>query len=704
MPGKQDQSCDSRNRLLGDLSDNESRGYRITWLITASIFVGLFGYMTLCFWAPAHSGVDQNGYLVGGRQYAHSLTTKFIPATPYEYVGNMWVMVGDKPGVYYPKYPLGMPILYAIMLWIGGAKHGVVWAFYISPAGMIAAVAGMFFLGRALAGSFAGLLSAMLLAFSQVMLVLANNPNSHAACVGFVVWGMFFLLRWWQTQSIWRGLLAGFFLGFACLIRYTEGLLVLPLAFAVLWSISWHNHSNWRLKAAGILFILGLVISAASFWLRRSFYIDIAFCLLGLGLCVQWKRFLWSIPPAVGWLIPVGYLLIFNKIAMGSWTGYDTTNESGFAEGSFAYNFFFAEAGKAAFTWAKVVATWEQVVRTFHDTGMLFSLPLGLAGIAMVFRRSWQFGIVLLLWLIPGVLLYASYYWSPDRGVSYARFFVTFFPVLTLGAAVCIRHGIIGSDDFGLRRKSIAMPIAAGLVVALAVGIGAYRAALGLEDGSPSPNQSLAGMHRQYTSLAVAGDVIHKNIPDNAVVFADGPRMAEGMMNYGQFMGRFELYQFNAFTDSVMRAFLARREPDPNDPNPLQQRRRDYMTELYKSKTQKDLYADQQGIVKDALAKGRRVFVLGTKASSLAFEQQFFPGSLYQIRFVTRWGDQVEPMFGKTDAPKAPDGRWRGGVGGNPRRFGPGGPNARGGFNDWTNNSWQLVEIVLRPPPTTQPE
>ncbi len=649
----------STSRLLCDLSDNESKAYQITWLISAAIFVGLFAFMTLCFWAPAHPGVDQNGYLVGGRQYARSLTTKFIPATPYEYVGNMWVMVGDKPGVYYPKYPLGMPILYAIMLWIGGAKHGYVWAFCISPAGMIAAVAGMFFLGRALAGSFAGLLSAMLLGFSQVTLVLANNANSHAACLAFVVWGMFFLLRWWQTNSIWRGLLGGFFLGYACMIRYTEGLLILPLAFAAVCTIRWS----------------------------------------------QWRSYLRAAVPFLGWILPVGYLLIFNKIAMGSWTGYDTTNESGFSEGSFWHNFWYADAGKAAFTWGKVLLTWEQVVRTFHDTGMLFSLPLGLAGLAMVFRRSWRFGILLLLWLIPGILLYTSYYWSPDRGVSYARFFVTFFPALTLGAAVCVRHGIVGSDDFGQRRKSIAMPIAAGLVVALAAGIGAYRAANGLEDGAAMSNQSLVGMQRQYTSLSVAGDVLHKLVPNNAVLFADGPRMADGMMNYGQFMGRFELYQFNAFTDSAMRAFLARREPDPNDPNPLQQRRREYMAEIYKGKTLRDLYSEQQRIVQDAFSKGRRVFVVGTKASVLAFDQQFFPSNPYEVRFVTRWSDQVEPMFGNNESPKASESRGRGGFGGNPRRFGPPSPNARGGFSDWTSTSWQLVEIVLRSPaPTTRPK
>jgi len=336
---------------------------------------------------------------------------------------------------------------------------------------------------------------------------------------------------------------------------------------------------------------------------------------------------------------------------------------------------------------------------------MLFTFPLALAGLAMVFRRSWQLGVVLLLWLIPGILLYTSYYWSPDRGVSYARFFVTFFPAFALGVAVCIRHGIVGSDDFGIRRRSVVTPIAAGIVVAAAAGVGLYRACTGLEDGAPTPNQSLVGMHRQHISLAVAGEAMAKNIPGDAVVFADGPRTSEGLMNYGQFMGTYQLFQFNSFTDSVMRVFLAKRDPDPTDPNPLQPRRREYLAEVYKGKTQQDLVNEQQRIVKDAFASSRRVFLIGTKASVPAFENQFFPTASYDFHTVTRWTDQVEPMFGSIEPPKPADAR-RGPFANNPRRpqGGPPGANARGGFNEWTSSAWQLVEVTQRKSPTTQPK
>jgi len=619
-------------RVLPRLAVAEEPAYRFMWLGMLAVFVGLFGFMTITFWAPAHPGVDQNGYLVGGKQFAKTYSTEFTPANPYEYVGNMWVMVGDKDGTYYPKYPLGLPVLYAIMLWIGGAAHGHVWAFYISPVSMIAAVVGMYFLARTVAGSFAAMMAAILLATSQTTLVLANNPNSHSSCLAFVVWGMFFLLRWWQTNSIWRGLLGGFLLGYACTIRYTEGLLILPIGLAMICSLRW----------------------------------------------TVLRSYLRALMPAVGWIIPVGSLLVFNKIHMGSWTGYDTTNES------------------VGFTWQKFTETWEQVVRTFNDQGMFFTLPLGIAGLAMVFRRSWQYGLLLLLWVIPGIALYTSYYWSPDRGVSYARFFVTFFPGILVGVAVCIRYGIIGSDDFGKPRRSVAMPIAAGVVVLAGSAIGLYRATLGMEDGQRLPMSSLAGMHRQYTSLAVSGDIMAHNIPAKSIVIADGPRMAEGMMNYGQFMGDWEMYATNAFTPSVMRAFLAKKEVDPNDPNPLQPRRREYLYEIYNKKSEADLLEDQQHIVLTGLENGRHVFLVGTKASVATFQQKFFPSDVYETKLVARWNDQIEPIrhIDDTDKPAADTKARQPFMGGGGRQRGGGG--ARGGFGEWTTSSWQLVEVTLR--------
>src|SRR5205809_2852872 len=79
----------SRLEPLGDL---ESRAYRFVWLLVLAIFVALYAMMLATFWAPADGGVDQNAYLVGGKQLAQTLSTKFTPANPFQYVGQMFVM------------------------------------------------------------------------------------------------------------------------------------------------------------------------------------------------------------------------------------------------------------------------------------------------------------------------------------------------------------------------------------------------------------------------------------------------------------------------------------------------------------------------------------------------------------------------------------------------------------------------------------
>ncbi len=634
-------------RLLPGLGDSESLSYRLGWLFVAAIIVALVAKMTFAFWAPAHGGVDQNGYLMGGRQFAHTLSTKFVPESPYQYVGDMWVMMG-KDGTYFPKYPLGMPVLYAIMLWIGGAKHGTTWAFMVSPVSMIMATAGMFYVARALAGSFAATLAAILLATSQFTLELANNPNSHSACLAFVVWGMFFLLRWWQTNSIWRGLLAGFLLGYACTIRYTEGLLCLPIALAAICSIRWTN----------------------------------------------WRTYIRAFVPTMGWIVPVGYLLLFNRVAMGSWTGYDSTNESD------------------AFTWHKFVDTWEQVVRMLNDRGMVFTLPLGLIGIAMVFRRSWQLGIMLVLWLIPGVALYTSYYWSPDRGMAYARFFVTFLPPLILGAAVLIRYGVNGSDDFGMPRRSVVAPIAAGLVVAAAAALGLYRATIGLENGQAMSREALINQYRQQASLATGGEEMVKHIPPGSLVFGDGPRMAEGSMNYWAFMGDWQLFQFTSFTGSFSRAFAMAQAKDPTNPSPRQLRRIEYDDSIRKNKSADAMIQDQQKLVTEAFASGKRVFIVAMQTTINTYQPKFFPSSKYVLNQISGWNDQVEPQFG-IEPPKPEDNQnnrgfmgGRGGPGGQGGRGnrgpgGPGGPGGQrggGGFMDWTPTSWRIVEVTPKEP------
>ncbi len=449
----------------------EPKWYRLTWLGAALVIVVLYAGLVLRFWAAADSGVDQNAYLVGGRMLAETHSMKYVLPNPYAFVGGMFVRMTpatDIGGTYFPKYPFGLPLLYAGFFWAFNlassipALHGKIdpaqaayWAFLVSPVSAIAAVAGMFFLARQVSGSFAAALAAILLGTSQLMMMLADNPNSHAACTACIVWGMFFLIRWMQTGSHWRGVVGGLLVGYAATIRWNEITLFVAMCVVVLSRLPWNQWKTYRSVGCAVaLAVCGYLISSqvqaaraftagtvAVAWTTPHKVINIcaAFVMLGLGVLAavfsvlknnrsDWWMYVRAIVPGLAWSVPVGTLLLINLHTMGSPTGYDSTHESEFG---------------AAFQWKFFFNNWEKVVRVFYDLGLFFVVPFAVAGVFMVFRRSWRVGALLLAWVIPGVMLYMSYYWSPDRADAYARFFLTYLPALLVGVAVCFHDGIL---------------------------------------------------------------------------------------------------------------------------------------------------------------------------------------------------------------------------------------------------------------------
>jgi 4-amino-4-deoxy-L-arabinose transferase-like glycosyltransferase len=486
-------------RPMPPLLHDEPAGYRWAWLMVGLAVTFLFGVVVFRLYAPADAGVDQNAYLLGGRLIAQHHTTRYVlPTLPnydtaklgpnpggYAFTGGMMVRMPN--GDYFPKYPAGLPLLYACFFWIFGNDKGPVYAFIVSPACAVAAVLGTFFLARAVAGSFAAVLAAIVLGTSQVMLSLADNPNSHASCTACIIWGMFLLVRWWQTGSIWQGIASGFLIGYAFTIRYTEGLLVIPIAIACLTRIRWGHWVPWLLAsavgAAGVAFMLQIGQYTGTDWadvhgihhwigpgktLRaaESIVADLyavaalvfVAVMTGRGLHRAWlTSFLRNVLPGLAWCVPVVVLLVYNARNMGHAAGYDTTHES--------------ELG-VAFQWKFVVQNWEMVVRTFDDLELFLVIPFALAGLALVFRRSWRVGVLLLSWLVPGVLLYTSYYWSMDFDVAYARFYLTFLPALCVAAAVTFHDGVLagrvgGAGDHarGVRGWSPPVQVSAALAI-----------------------------------------------------------------------------------------------------------------------------------------------------------------------------------------------------------------------------------------------
>lgn len=355
----------------------EQRIYFIAAIALAILFcVAIFR----SYWVPAHSGTDQNGYLVGGKNFANTLTMRYAPVAPgdtkfdpHQFVGRMWVGAGfgTEQQRYYPKYPLGYPLLIAIALWIGGAKFGVIFAYAINPIASGLTLIATFLLLRRLVNSFWAFVGTAVTLSSPMLMGLSTNPNSHATAGCCVVWGIYLLLRWWQRGGLVRASLAGFLLGYAATIRYTEGLLVLPLAVVVL--------LNWR----------------------------------------AWKTG-WA--AVLGWCAPVGVLVSYNLAAMGHVTGYDGTHES------------------SGFSLTYAADNWDTLLRQMASIGLYGLFPISLIGIPLLVWKQWRIGLVIAAWLVPPLALYIAYYWAPDplnqngAYLPYLRFFATLTPGLVLTA------------------------------------------------------------------------------------------------------------------------------------------------------------------------------------------------------------------------------------------------------------------------------
>lgn len=523
-----------------------------TYGIIACAFIAFFFYYHASLLVPAHSGVDQNGYIVGGKMISEHGSMAYSPANPntgkldpFLYVGRMWVGtgLGTDNEKYYPKYPLGLPLIYAAILKSAGFEKGRELIYWTSPVCMALSLLATFLLVRMLTSSFMALLATVAMSSSPLLMGLTDNPNSHASALFCVAWGMYLLFSWWRKGGWARALFAGFLLGYSVTIRYTEGTLLLTLLLVVA--------LNWPAIKP-----------------RMRYYRESAL-LLG------------------GWALPVSVLVIHNLIAFKSLTGYDPTNES------------------TGFTLEYFKDNWETMFRQLDSASLFLFFPLAISGLIAMFWRNWRIGLVLASWILPCILVYTAYYWAPD-GLGYARFFLTITPGLILCAFWLLskpgdlkeigqsegQAAVHVSSGFNAKTGMQIATVTAGVLVVFSI----------LVNLKTATTETVEDSIRRY--------ILSENVKDLMKIAKSGSVIIcpeTSFLNHLQFFSDYQLYGSEPFEREKIRKLP---DMEPDEPQGLQPQRRQVLYDRLKDYTQPQLTAELRNIVSTALSNGREVYFI----------------------------------------------------------------------------------------------
>lgn len=154
------------------------------------------------------------------------------------------------------------PHLYPIWIAIGFALGGVAGALAITPAFALLAVLAIYCVGRRLAGRFAGLAAALLLALNVVEIWFARYPNSEIPFQFFVLAGLLAASRAVEEEDPVFAVMGGLLLGATCFLRLDAALLLFGVGVTVF--ILPAMGVSWRTLAALLAPLAGL--AAVSLW------------------------------------------------------------------------------------------------------------------------------------------------------------------------------------------------------------------------------------------------------------------------------------------------------------------------------------------------------------------------------------------------------------------------------------------------------
>jgi hypothetical protein len=216
---------------------------------------------------------------------------------------------------------------------------------------------------------------------------------------------------------------------------------------------------------------------------------------------------------------------------------------------------------------------------------------------------------------------------------------------------------------------SLAVPLAAGVFVAIPSAMNLYNMLGSLERDATIAN-----------NLADVGRRARLSIPDNAIVFGHSQRL----LNYLQFAGKdsWTYYGADYFRNGFPVPHMGSNDPDA--PNPIQPQRKEFLKKSYEGLDNDDMVKAQNQIMSDALAEGKRVFLILESSQVSAFRRAFLPMAKWETKTVQKWTDpaRMSPLATRSLASLGADVAGRG----SPVR-------------------WEILEVTAKPapPPKAQP-